>query len=309
MPSASGSSTAFGAVETVRLGLSSGRRQSAGGCRSLEGAVGPLANVNRAREALDATERGGAQVLIPGDEGYWPKGMRVLGDHAPVALWGTVIPRIYPQPAIGVIGARAATGAMAPRLLNAEIASVLSEAGVVGVSGGSYGIDATAHRATIMAGGATVAVLAGGVDGLYPAGHNQLLSRSRKSGALVSEVRRTRLHRWRFQQRETLIAALSSRSWSGRVSGRGALLQAAQAASSASRSVRCRDRSRRRINGMPLMRDEIAGLVTGMGHPDAASCCGTLRREHSTMTFPGPHNSHQFRLLRDRRAQPLSGHT
>ena len=258
---------AFGAVETVRLGLlpPAGEGKVRVDVDHWRARVGPRLNVNRAREALDATERGGAQVLIPGDEG-WPKGMRVLGDHAPVALWVRGDPAHLSQPAIGVIGARAATGYGAH--MAAEIASDAVGQGVVVVSGGSYGIDATAHRATIMAGGATVAVLAGGVDRLYPAGHNQLFEQIEKSGALVSEVPPDAAPtRWRFQQRGRLIAALSSAMVVVEAGVRsGALLQAAQAAEfgkpvgavpgpvTSAASAGCHR----------LMRDEIAGLVTGM---------------------------------------------
>jgi len=88
-------------------------------------------------------------------------------------------------------------------------------AGAVGnevavVSGGAYGIDGMAHRAALASGGDTVAVLAGGVDRLYPAGHEALLTRITEQGAIVSEAPcGTAPTRWRFLQRNRLIAALA----------------------------------------------------------------------------------------------------
>jgi DNA processing protein len=55
------------------------------------------------------------------------------------------------------------------------------------VSGGAYGIDGAAHRAALAADGFTVAVLAGGIDVSYPAGHSALLHRIGEQGLLVTE--------------------------------------------------------------------------------------------------------------------------
>lgn len=257
----------FGAAETVRLGLLPpvGEGNVRVDVDHWRARISPRLNVTRAREALDVTERVGAHVLIPGDEG-WPAGMSVLGDHAPVALWVRGDPSHLSQPAIGVIGARAATGYGSH--MAAEIASDAVGQGLVVVSGGAYGIDAAAHRATMMASGSTVAVLAGGVDRLYPAGHNQLFEQIANSGALVSEVPPDAAPtRWRLQQRGRLIAALSSAVVVVEAGARsGALLHAAQAAEfgkpvgavpgpvTSAASAGCHR----------LMRDEIAGIVAGM---------------------------------------------
>ena len=75
----------------------------------------------------------------------------------------------------------------------------------------TYGIDGAAHRATLAADGLTVAVLAGGIDVLYPAGHSALLHRISGSGLVVSEYPPgVRPARFRFLTRNRLVAALSS---------------------------------------------------------------------------------------------------
>jgi DNA processing protein len=69
-----------------------------------------------------------------------------------------------------------------------DIAYELAQAGVVIVSGLAYGVDAIAHRAAIDAGGKTVAVLARGLDAMYPASHRNLaIDILRSGGALLSE--------------------------------------------------------------------------------------------------------------------------
>jgi DNA processing protein len=91
-----------------------------------------------------------------------------------------------------------------------DFAAGLTSRGFTIVSGGAYGIDGMAHRATLACGGLTVAVLAGGIDQLYPAGHDELLRRIIGAGVVVSEVSPGGAPtRWRFLQRNRLIAAMA----------------------------------------------------------------------------------------------------
>jgi DNA processing protein len=67
-----------------------------------------------------------------------------------------------------------------------------------------------AHRAALASGGGTVAFLAGGVDRFYPSGHDSLLRRIEASGVVASELPcGASPTRWRFLQRNRLIAAAS----------------------------------------------------------------------------------------------------
>ena len=91
-----------------------------------------------------------------------------------------------------------------------ELSADLAGHGVSVVSGAAYGIDGAAHRAALTAGGTTIALLAGGADRPYPAGHGELIERIAASGAVVSEAPcGTTPTKWRFLQRNRLIAALS----------------------------------------------------------------------------------------------------
>lgn len=222
----------FGPVETVRLGTDAtdARGATAVDMGAWRNRVTPRLSADAARRALDDSDRIGAQLLLPGDAG-WPASMAVLGDRAPIALWVLGDPRhLSAEAASGFVGARAAStyGSYAACVLATEA----TERGHTVISGGSYGVDAAAHRAVLMAGGATVAVLPGGLDRQYPSGHNRLFEHIRKSGALVSELAPdTSPTRWRFQERGRLIGALSSALVVVEAGWRsGALLTARQAA-------------------------------------------------------------------------------
>jgi len=149
----------------------------------------------------------GARLLVPGSAA-WPAGVDDLGPHAPVVLWARC-GRAAPGPALAVVGSRANTVAGAEA--TAEITSAAADAGCTIVSGGAYGIDATAHRVAVAAGTPTTAVLAGGIDQLYPAGNVELLRNVARQGTLLAESPPgTRPTRWRFLARNRLIAALGS---------------------------------------------------------------------------------------------------
>jgi DNA processing protein len=70
----------------------------------------------------------------------------------------------------------------------AMLGAGLAERGWVVVSGGAYGVDGATHRGALGAGGATVAVLACGVDRPYPRGHTELITRIAEQGLVVGEL-------------------------------------------------------------------------------------------------------------------------
>ncbi|GAB3389443.1 DNA-processing protein DprA [Humibacter soli] len=165
--------------------------------------------------ALQLAARVGARLLVPaetgGDASAWPHGVDDLGVHAPVALWARGDPaRLSSRlPGIALVGARAATGY--GEHVAGEIAAGLAERDHAIVSGAAYGIDGMAHRAALAAGGPTVAFLAGGVDRFYPAGHDELLHRIVGRGVVVSELPcGAAPTKWRFLERNRLIAAASA---------------------------------------------------------------------------------------------------
>lgn len=151
----------------------------------------------------------GLDTLHPGEPG-WPAGLDDLGEYAPHTLWVAGNPVIADSvsPWVAVVGSRRASsvGVDATRALIAS--EWASSVGVV--SGGALGIDAAAHTAALARGLATIAVVAGGLDSLYPPGNLGLFRRIIRSGALISEspcTERPLPHR--FLSRNRIIAALA----------------------------------------------------------------------------------------------------
>lgn len=150
-----------------------------------------------------------AMLLVPGDEA-WPARVDDLGLHAPLALWirGDPARLVDTARSISLVGARAATGY--GEHVTVEAGSALAGRGFAIVSGAAYGIDGAAHRAALASHGTTVAILAGGVDRPYPSGHDALIGRIIDTGAVLSEVPcGGSPTKWRFLQRNRLIAAVS----------------------------------------------------------------------------------------------------
>jgi DNA processing protein len=92
----------------------------------------------------------------------------------------------------------------------AQFGADLSAAGVSVVSGLALGIDGAAHEGACGAGAPPVAVVAGGLDRVYPRRHERLWERVAASGAIVSESPASvPTEKWRFPVRNRLLAALS----------------------------------------------------------------------------------------------------
>jgi DNA processing protein len=130
-----------------------------------------------------------------------------LSHHAPYLLWVAGDSCALENEFVGVVGTRepSAQGlnntSKLVRLLNRPV-----------VSGGAKGIDAAAHRAALDYGLPTVAFMAGGIDRAYPLDNWSLFHEMvRAGGALVSELAPgTSPTRFRFLQRNRLIAAAAS---------------------------------------------------------------------------------------------------
>jgi DNA processing protein len=135
---------------------------------------------------LAAWQESGLRVIQPGDP-EWPSQLDDLGDTRPLLLWarGAASLRLSCVNSVSIVGSRAATGYGSHVAI--ELAANLAERGVAIVSGGAFGIDASAHRGALAAEGVTVAVLAGGLEFGYPRGHGELFAAIASHGLLVSE--------------------------------------------------------------------------------------------------------------------------
>ncbi|QWT22854.1 DNA-processing protein DprA [Subtercola sp. PAMC28395] len=169
----------------------------------------PRLAANSALTSMRLAAQCGARLLTPADDA-WPAGLNDLDAHEPLALWvrGTPDSVAAVGHSLAIVGARAATGY--GEHVTMELSAGLCDRGFGIVSGAAYGIDGMAHRAALASSGLTIAFLAGGVDRSYPSGHDSLLSRIASEGVIVSELPcGAPPTKWRFLQRNRLIAAVS----------------------------------------------------------------------------------------------------
>jgi DNA processing protein len=131
---------------------------------------------------LSALHRFGARLVCWGEPAY-PSALSAIEDAPPIlSVLGRV--ELLDRPMIAVVGARNASAN--GRRLARELAAGLGQSGLVVVSGLARGIDAAAHLGGIETG--TVAVVAGGVDIVYPEENRGLYDALRRRGAIVAEL-------------------------------------------------------------------------------------------------------------------------
>lgn len=150
----------------------------------------------------------GARIVVP-DDPEWPVRLDDLPEppHALFVVGARELAQLSAS-SVALVGARAATHY--GQRVAAEMGHGLGQVGVSVVSGGAYGIDAAAHRGALASDTGTVCVVAGGVDRVYPSGHEALFEAIRANGVVVSEMPvGFAPMRQRFLHRNRLIAALA----------------------------------------------------------------------------------------------------
>jgi DNA processing protein len=132
---------------------------------------------------IELMAKHGARALTWLDERY-PQVLREIPQSPPVVfVRGTQGPDF--EQAVAVVGTRHVTPY--GRQATEHFCSVLANAGVAIISGLARGVDAIAHRVALENGAPTVAVLAGGIDQVYPRENSGLAERIVEQGCLVSE--------------------------------------------------------------------------------------------------------------------------
>lgn len=156
----------------------------------------------------------GAWLVTPADP-LWPPQLNDLGPARPYGLWCRGDSRhlldVASAPSVALVGSRD------PSIYGTEatthLAAELARRGYTVISGGAMGIDIAAHRAALTQQGSdlpTIAFMAGGLDRLYPAQNSDALNMIVDRGLIMSEVSVGNTPtRWRFLERNRLIAALA----------------------------------------------------------------------------------------------------
>jgi DNA processing protein len=153
---------------------------------------------------MEAAGKAGIAILAHADPGY-PALLRAIADPPPL-LYARGHPTLLGQDTVAMVGARNAS-ASGMRLARG-LAQEIGQGGYVVASGLARGIDTAAHRGALTTG--TVAVLAGGVDEVYPPENQGLYDEIVQAGLVISEMPLGTVATARhFPRRNRLISGLS----------------------------------------------------------------------------------------------------
>lgn len=150
-------------------------------------------------------------VALPVTDPMYPKSLRESEAPPPVLYLKGSLTGLMSKIAVAVVGARSATVDGCVRV--SELSEELARCNIVVVSGLALGIDGAAHRGALNSGSghSTVAVLAHGLDMVYPPSHTGLAGRIVDTGGLlISEYPpRTKPMKHHFLARNRIVAGLS----------------------------------------------------------------------------------------------------
>jgi len=136
----------------------------------------------RAVADMERAEKIGARFVARGEAGYPPLLRHVAGPPPLLCIRGRT--EVATMPPLAIVGSR---NASVPGLkFTRRIATDVGRAGYVIVSGLARGIDTAAHEASLQTG--TIAVLAGGIDHVYPKENAYLMEEIAEKGVLVTEM-------------------------------------------------------------------------------------------------------------------------
>lgn len=210
------------------------------------------------QQILDLIQARGFELLIPNEKfdelpappiGLIAKGNKELLNRKSISIVGTRNPTPYGQ-----------------RVASEMAANFVDREWVV-TSGGAYGIDTAAHKGALISEGETIAVLASGLDVLYPAGNVRLFAEIAESGLLISEyLPGTKALPHRFLNRNRLIAAIGDGTMVVEAAFRSGSLRTARDAQDLKRVVMA-------IPG-PINSPLSEGCHRLIGEGAAAICCG-----------------------------------
>ena len=157
-------------------------------------------------DEMEQLARAGGRAITWQDDEY-PARLKEIFDPPPVLyVNGSILPEDWRS--VAVVGTRRATayGRQAAAMLSRD----LSIAGITVVSGLARGIDGVAHQEALKAGGRTIAVLASGLDVIYPPEHASLASSISQNGAVITEQPLgTRPRAQQFPRRNRLMSGMT----------------------------------------------------------------------------------------------------
>ena len=173
--------------------------------RTVQEIVSARGNIDPDR-GIEVLAKAGVSTASWNSESYPPR-LKEIADPPPVLYYlGDIIPQ--DEWSVAIVGTRNPTSY--GREAAAVISRDLATAGITVVSGLALGIDGVAHRSVLECGGRTIAVVAGGLDTVYPREHSALSRQIQENGAVVSEhPLGVRPDARNFPRRNRLISGMS----------------------------------------------------------------------------------------------------
>ncbi|MDO9381719.1 MAG: DNA-processing protein DprA [Hyphomicrobiaceae bacterium] len=172
--------------------------------RRAGGPAHPICPKADAERELAAADKIGVRPIFTIEPGY-PASLAATGVPPPL-LYVKGNDELLQKPTVAIVGSRQASAA--GHKLARQFAAELGRAGYVIASGLARGIDGAAHEAALLTG--TVAVVAGGIDIIYPPEHADLTQRIAEKGCIVSEMPPGFVPRAKeFPRRNRIIAGVS----------------------------------------------------------------------------------------------------
>jgi DNA processing protein len=157
-----------------------------------------------AEKEYEALRKLGGELLCKGERAY-PRALAAI-DDAPPVLAALGHSHLLARPTVALVGARNAS--LNGKRLARSFAEALAEAGFLVASGLARGIDAAAHQGALA--GGTVAVLAGGIDQVYPEENRELQNAIAEGGLLLAEQPFGTLPQARhFPRRNRIVSGLA----------------------------------------------------------------------------------------------------
>lgn len=189
---------------------------------------------NEAETILKSAEKINAEVLHYTD-GRFPDRLKQTTD-APNIIYKKGAGDLNPKKSIAIVGTRKATEY--GKAITERIVSDLSYLNISVVSGLAYGIDIQAHKSCLKNNIPTHAVLAGGLDRIYPSVHKKYTEQMMESGSILSEsIPGTKPDAHLFPARNRIIAGMTDATIVVQAAAKGGALITAQIADSYNRLV------------------------------------------------------------------------
>ncbi|WP_462248151.1 DNA-processing protein DprA [Ekhidna sp.] len=188
----------------------------------------------KAEEILRSAEKINSEILHYTDPAY-PKRLKQIPD-SPNILYKTGSSALSPKRTVAIVGTRKATEY--GKSITDKIVDDLSKLDVSIISGLAYGIDIQAHKRCLKNNVSTMAIVAGGLDRIYPSVHKQYAEKILENGAVISEsIPGTKPDPHLFPARNRIIAGMADATIVVQAAEKGGALITAQIADSYNRLV------------------------------------------------------------------------